>query len=191
MSDEGRAEAPPLEGENPRGGALDEAAGPSAIDGRLPKVTMFDIFAKMFGFVAREVVGTFGPEGRAALIRAVESFGLERGRGIAERARLRGLPNTPENYLSSYDMDRSDEFECFDGPGEGGVEQIFTGCPLARRFEAEGLKEFGLIYCQTIDPALARGFNERMECVHDEHFFTHGRCRFVFRLKGEGDAAGG
>jgi hypothetical protein len=158
------------------------------IDESLPKITMVELFAKLFGFVAREVSDAFGEEGERALARAVRAFGQERGRGIAERARRRGLSATPENYLASYDMDRSSDFASTASLSQGELEQIFSDCAIARQFEKDGVKRLGRIYCDNIDPALAGGYNKDMECLHPEHFFDSGRCRFLFRLK---DGKGG
>ncbi|MDR1487194.1 MAG: L-2-amino-thiazoline-4-carboxylic acid hydrolase [Deltaproteobacteria bacterium] len=146
---------------------------------------MVELFAKLFGFIAREVVETCGETGRGALVRAVERFGEERGQGIAQRAKLRGLSNTPENYLASYDMDRSSDFASVADIKDGELEQVFSRCAIARQFASDGLEQYGRLYCDNIDPALARGFNPDMECLHPEHFFDNGCCRFIFRIAKE------
>ena len=155
------------------------------IDESLPKITMVELFAKLFGFIAKEISETFGESGEEALAKAVAAFGRERGRGIAERAKLRGLPNTPGNYLASYDMDRSSEFASVATVKNGELEQVFSRCAIAGQFARDGLERYGRIYCDNIDPALAEGYNPEMECRHPEHFFDNGRCRFVFKLRGK------
>lgn len=149
----------------------------------LEPISMYQMFAKMFALVAKEVVDEFGDKGREAVKRGVWNFGVERGKGIADRAKARGKPNNSDNYLTSYDMDRSDEFESFDTYGDGQVEQLFTKCVFASQFQKDGMEEYGILYCEMIDPAIAYGYNPNLQCIHEKHFFTHGECTFCFKMK--------
>lgn len=149
----------------------------------LEPVSMYQLFARMFVHLARTTCERFGEEGEAAVREAVKSFGEERGRDIRRRAAANGHPNTPEHYLRSYDMGRSGEFESEAAYGENQVEQLFTGCVFAREFQAMGAEQYGLMYCQEIDPAIAHGYNENMDCIHDRHMFKDKQCTFCFRLK--------
>jgi hypothetical protein len=160
----------------------EEKAKELFIDESLPKITMVQLLAKLFAFIAREVGESFGEEGEEAVVRAVRRFGEERGRGIAKRASLRGLPNTPENYLESYDMDRSSEFSQVSRVVDGELLQDFSRCPIAKEFQDSSMERWGRLYCDNIDAALAKGFNPDMECLHPEHFLDGGCCRFIFRL---------
>ena len=148
----------------------------------LEPVSMYQMFAKMFALVAKEVVDEFGEKGREAVKRGVWNFGVARGQNIAKRAFARGQTNDTDNYLISYDMDRSDEFASTDTYGENQVEQLFTKCVFASQFQKEGLEEYGMIYCETIDPAIAYGYNPNMQCIHDKHFFKDNVCTFCFKL---------
>lgn len=65
----------------------------------------------MFAQIAKPVVDEYGEEGEQVIMRAVERFGHKRGQGIAQRARTNGLANSVDNYLTNYDMGRSDLFE--------------------------------------------------------------------------------
>ena len=47
--------------------------------------------AVMFGLLAREICRHFGPDADALLLRAVETYGEERGRRMAERCRQNGV----------------------------------------------------------------------------------------------------
>lgn len=149
----------------------------------LEPVSMYQMFAKMFALVAKEVVDEFGEAGRAAVKRGVWNFGVARGQDIARRAFARGKTNDSDNYLVSYDMDRSDEFASEDTYGDNQVEQLFTKCVFASQFQKEGLEEYGMIYCETIDPAIAHGYNPNLKCIHDKHFFTDGVCTFCFKME--------
>jgi hypothetical protein len=156
-----------------------------------PKVpepmTMYQLFAKMFAHIAKEVSGQFGEQGKEAIRKGVWNFGVERGKSIAGRAAAKGLPNVPANYLNNYDMERSDDFTCENTYGEGYVSQLFTQCAFADQWMKDGTEEFGLLYCQMIDPSIAHGYNEKMRCVHEKHIFKDGVCTFCFRLKEDGE----
>jgi hypothetical protein len=82
-------------------------------------------------------------------------------------------------------MDRSSDFASVASVEGGELEQIFSRCAIAAQFAKDGLERWGRIYCDAIDPALAKGYNPDMECRHPEHFFDTGRCRFVFKLAGK------
>lgn len=149
----------------------------------LEPVSMYQIFARMFIHLTKEIVEEFGEKGEAAIKRGVWNFGVERGKDIARRAHVRGQKNDSDNYLISYDMDRSDEFESIDTYGDGYVEQYFTRCVFASEFQKAGMEKYGWLYCEMIDPAIAYGYNPNLECIHEKHFFTDNVCTFCFKMK--------
>lgn len=151
----------------------------------LEPVSMYQMFARMFVAIAKEVVDEFGEKGEEAIKRGVWEFGVTRGKDIARRAEARGQKNDSDNYLISYDMDRSDEFESHDTYGKGYVEQLFTRCVFASEFKKLGMEKYGILYCEMIDPAIAYGFNPKMECIHEKHFFTDNVCTFCFKINKE------
>ena len=151
----------------------------------MQQVDMYVLFARMFAHIAREVEEACGEEGIKAVREGVRQFGLERGRDIANRARLMGHEITPEFYLSCYDMGRSDYFSSEDSVSPDLVEQNFTDCVFANTWEKDGTQKYGIHYCQMIDPAIAEGYHKDFECIHDKHFFTDGCCHFCFRMREE------
>jgi hypothetical protein len=125
--------------------------------------SMFSITAKLFAAIAKEVTEEFGQAGEQAIRRAVRAFGIERGRKIARNAAADGKPNTVENYLPYYDMERSDLFE-YDTVYSGGevpdrIDQYFHKCPLSRAWIDTGTTALGKLYCEEVDVAIAYGFN--------------------------------
>ncbi|VFS51781.1 L-2-amino-thiazoline-4-carboxylic acid hydrolase [Budvicia aquatica] len=54
----------------------------------LEPVSMYQMFARMFVALAKEVVDEFGEKGEEAIKRGVWKFGEERGKDIARRAML-------------------------------------------------------------------------------------------------------
>lgn len=145
-------------------------------------VNMYILFARLFYHLAKEAEESFGEAGTEAVRRAVWNFGTERGRDIAERARMKGCPNDIEHYLSCYDMERSEYFKSEDTLRDGKIEENFTECIFAKTFSEAGMEKYGIHYCELVDPAIAYGYNKAMKCEHDAHFFQDGRCHFVFEM---------
>lgn len=145
--------------------------------------TMYAIMAKIFAHISKAVVDRFGEEGQEAVMNGVGTFGEERGRDIARRARAAGKPNTMDHYLSNYDMGRSDlfEYETLFHPTE--IEQTFTKCAFAEQWKKDGMEQYGILYCHMIDPAIAKGYNPNFEVIHDRYVLKEGECHFRFQMK--------
>lgn len=150
----------------------------------LEEVNMYVLFARMFAEITKEVEARFGEEGIEAVREGVRQFGLKRGQNIAARVKSMGHEVSPEHYLSCYDMGRSDFFTSEDRVTEDEVEQLFTQCVFADTWTKDGTEQYGIHYCQMIDPAIAEGFDPDFKCRHDKHFFSDGVCHFCFRRDG-------
>lgn len=146
-------------------------------------VSMFVLFAKMFSITAKNLEKEFGEKGLKVLEDSVKEFGIERGKDIAARAKANGKENTLENYLDNYDMGRSEEFGYDTVYKQDGIHQDFHRCVFAKTWMDAGEEKYGRIYCENIDPAIAEGYNENMECVHDHIMYADGHCTFCFRMK--------
>jgi hypothetical protein len=147
------------------------------------KLTIYRLMAKLFAHVSKAVVVVYGEEGKHVIRDGVRAFGEKRGKGIAERARHMGKPNTIENYLSNYDMGRSDLFEYESIFKPELIEQTFTKCPFGQQWADDDMHEYGILYCQMIDPAIAKGYNPEFEVEHDQYVLKEGVCHFNFKLK--------
>lgn len=146
-------------------------------------VSIYSLMAKVFGHVTKVIVEAYGDIGENAIRQGVWTFGKERGRHIAERAKSVGKPNTIENYLTHYDMGRSDLFEYETIYREQEIEQTFTKCAFGDQWKKDGMHQYGILYCQMIDPAIAKGYNPNFEVVHDEYILKEGCCHFLFQMK--------
>ena len=154
-------------------------------NGREPD-TMFAIMAKLFAHIAKVFVERYGKdEGEQVMMDSVGTFGEERGRDIARRAAAVGKSNTMDNYLSNYDMGRSElfEYETLFHPTE--IEQTFTKCAFAEQWIKDGMEDYGILYCHMIDPSIAKGFNPNFEVIHDQYVLKEGVCHFRFQMKDE------
>jgi len=145
-------------------------------------VSIYAVMAKVFGHVTKAVVDEFGKEGEEAIKEGVWNFGEERGKNIAKRAASAGQPNTKDNYLPYYDMGRSDLFEIETVNHPDKIEQTFTACAFGDQWQEDGMGKYGILYCQMIDPALARGYHPNFDVVHDEYTLQEGQCHFLFQM---------
>ncbi|MEC5423825.1 L-2-amino-thiazoline-4-carboxylic acid hydrolase [Virgibacillus sp. C22-A2] len=151
------------------------------------EITIYALMAKLFAQVSKMISDHYGEEGKDAIREGVRTFGEQRGRGIAERAAHMGKDATIDNYLSHYDMGRSDLFEFESDIGSEVIEQTFTQCPFGQQWADDDMHEYGILYCQMIDPAVAKGYNPDFEVIHDKYVLKEGVCHFEFRLKDKQD----
>jgi len=89
--------------------------------------------------------------------------------------------------LPNYDMGRSDLFEYETEYVPNEIEQTFTRCPFGDTWKADGMEEYGILYCQMIDPSIAHGYNPNFEVVHDQYLVKDGQCHFRFQMKQKED----
>jgi L-2-amino-thiazoline-4-carboxylic acid hydrolase len=146
-------------------------------------LTIYALMAKLFAQLSKAVVDEYGDEGKDTIREGVRTFGEERGRGIAQRARANDEQNTIYNYLSNYDMGRSDLFTYTSDIKPEEIEQNFTACPFGQQWADDEMHEYGILYCEMIDPAVARGYNPKFEVEHDQYVLKQGNCHFRFKLK--------
>ncbi|MFD1168213.1 L-2-amino-thiazoline-4-carboxylic acid hydrolase [Oceanobacillus caeni] len=146
-------------------------------------LTNYALMAKLFAQISKVIVDRFGEKGKDAIREGVRTFGEERGRGIAQRARANGEENTRQNYLTNYDMGRSELFTYTTEYKEGEIEQNFTVCPFGQQWADDDMHEYGILYCEMIDPAVARGFNPDFKVEHDKYILKEGNCHFRFILE--------
>lgn len=149
----------------------------------LEPVDMYVLFAKLFAHITRQVEQACGEAGVKAVREGVHQFGMERGKDIARRAQAMGHEPDAEHYLSSYDMGRSDFFYSDNDIRQNSVEQVFTHCVFAEQWQKDGTEQYGIHYCEMIDPSIAEGYHSNFRCIHDKHFFQDGQCHFLFEMK--------
>ncbi|MBM7097592.1 L-2-amino-thiazoline-4-carboxylic acid hydrolase [Bacillus sp. H-16] len=159
---------------------------PTHVDKKKLDQNEADIYSQMaglFGQTAKSVVDEYGGRGKDAVREGVRTFGEARGKGIAERAAHLGQDNTIENYLSNYDMGRSELFEMETHHYPEVIQQTFTACPFGKQWADDNMGEYGILYCEMIDPSIAKGYNKDFEVDHDQYVLKEGVCEFKFKLK--------
>lgn len=138
-----------------------------------PSIRWAKLFAKLYFYMAKELVDTLGPEeGKNAIKHAIERFGQARVESMKAEAAERGLPPIGK---ATYDAVRE-----MPGIGWSFVPEGVKTCPLAdiwNDFGEEGA-ELGAIYCE-IDHILLNAFGVGLE---RHHWLTHGDdfCQFIF-----------
>lgn len=151
-------------------------------------VSWSTLFCRLFANLAKEVTDRFGEAGEEAIKAGVWNFGVERGQNIAERALRNDGVIDAHTYLPNYDMGRSDDFTADNVYGDNQVEQLFTQCGFADQWLADGTEKYGKLYCDVIDPAIAKGFSGDLECIHDRRIYEDGVCSFCFKMKSKKEA---
>ena len=67
--------------------------------------------------------------------------------------------------------------------GKEEINQDFDRCVFAKTWMDAGEEKYGRIYCENIDPAICKGYNEDLECIHDHIMYKDHHCTFCFRMK--------
>ena len=146
-------------------------------------VSMFVMFARFFSIVAKHLEQKYGQEGLDLLADCVKEWGFKRGQDIAARAKAQGKDNTLDQYLCNYDMERSELFGYTTDYGKEEIHQEFTRCVFAQTWMDADEEKYGRIYCENIDPAIASGYNENLQCIHDQIMYKDKHCNFCFKMK--------
>mgnify|MGYP004485697957 FL=1 len=133
----------------------------------------------------------FGERGHAAFIHAVEYYGSQRGRRMAQRAIRDGQPLTYETYCRYGEWVNTEEI-CSMGE-ENRVEisefspdyvmNIYQ-CPWHSQFKRMGLKEAGLAYCSVLDASICRGFEPDIRYEVPQTLHDHDHCIQIVRNAG-------
>ena len=140
-----------------------------------------DLWALMYITFARELVDSFGDEGREALVRAVRAYGRARGLRLRESHIMQGLPITLRSLFEHYDL-----------PGHPATEKERTEftdsklvsytyvCPYERVWKSKDANDLGRIYCENFHHAMWQAYRPDIDVqipeiltVDDPH------CRFV------------
>ena len=116
--------------------------------------------ALLFAYLAREACLRFAAEGEAAVLEGVRRYGEGRGRRTAETACSHGYENDLVGLMLFGELD-------FAATGNvSHIEQetpyavmVASRCGWRNAWQAEGVLEYGRLYCREIDAAVMRGFD--------------------------------
>ena len=123
----------------------------------------------------------FGERGRAAFIHAVQYYGFQRGRRMAQRAIWDGKPLTHPTFMEYNELLDSKDQDVV--PADGELESLspdyvlhITNCPWHDQFQVMGCLEAGGVYCSYIDEAVSRGFEPEIIFQADKNLNTDAYC---------------
>ncbi len=140
----------------------------------------FGLAAQLFSSVAKFVIEHLGPEkGEQLLKEAVEYFGIERGKRIAERVKSEGKPSTFKNWLIYTDIDSSNFRPIANVENSDFIAKI-KHCSFYKAAKEWGLEQYAKIYCKYVDYKILVGFNPDIKLIL-KHREVTGKNRCVFR----------
>jgi len=151
------------------------------------------IMAKLYYFLAKEMIDNFGDEGEQALRRAVRNFGKSRGETLRQRHNEKGLPINVESLFSDYDLPSSNDHDDVRNKiqldEDNRVSETMI-CHLQQIWQELGGEEgnrIGAIYCDEFHPHMWAAYDA---AIHTElpKLLTKNdpHCRFeVHRIKKE------
>ncbi|MFX1318195.1 MAG: L-2-amino-thiazoline-4-carboxylic acid hydrolase [Promethearchaeota archaeon] len=107
----------------------------------------------LFYHFARTLIDELGDaKGKVLILKAVESYGTERGKIIRKRVEQAGLELTMENFSKFSDLPQS---------GWEYSEEGTTYCCYAEAWMDRGVEDLGRLYCE-VDFALLKAYNPKM-----------------------------
>lgn len=145
----------------------------------------FGLAAQLFSSVAKFVIDKQGAEeGEALLKEAIEYFGLERGKQIAEKVKAEGKILSLKNWLIYSDIDSMKNFRPVTStPNEDLVVKI-KHCTFYKAAEDWGLGDYAKIYCKYVDYKILEGYNPDVKLILKQRQVTgKNRCVFQYIMK--------
>ncbi|MBD3341710.1 MAG: hypothetical protein GF353_21575 [Candidatus Lokiarchaeota archaeon] len=144
----------------------------------------FGLAAQLFCSIAKFLVDEIGEERAEKLLRkAVEYFGKERGKRIAERVKSARAQLTFKNWLIYTDID-SVNFRPVPSVKEGDFIAKVKHCSFFNAAKEWGLERYAKYYCNYVDYKILEGYNPNIKLVLDNRFETgKRRCTFRYIMK--------
>lgn len=108
-----------------------------------------DLWALMYCTMAREMVDSFGDDGKKALIRAIKNYGKVRGERLRKRHKKQGLPINMRSLFEHYDLPGHPETQKTRVKFTDNFLESYTYlCTHERLWREYGCNDVGLLYCQ-------------------------------------------
>ncbi len=143
----------------------------------------FGMAALLFASVALRVIEELGPErGEEILKEAVENFGKDRGRRIAEKVKALGKPLSFKNWLIYTDIDGRN-FEAQPEIQDDDLVAKVKSCTFYDSACACGLGEYAMIYCKYADYAILEGYNPDIKLILEQREPGKDYCLFRYIMK--------
>ena len=146
----------------------------------------FGLAAELFASMCKAIIEKLGPdEGEAVIKEAVEYFGRQRGKRIAETVKQMGKPLSFKNWLIYSDISGENFAVKPDLDNGDLVVQVGT-CQFMKAAEKWDLGEYAKIYCKYADYAILEGYNPDIKLVLEDRGKTgKDHCLFRYLMKEE------
>lgn len=146
----------------------------------------FGLAAQLFACMSKTVLDRLGPEKGEELIReAVEHFGKERGRRIAQRVQAMGKPLSFKNWLIYTDIDGRN-FPVNPYIDNGDLVAPVKECTFNRAAADWGMEEYSCLFCKYDDYAILAGYSQDIKLVLEQRHKTgKDHCLFRYIVKDE------
>lgn len=146
----------------------------------------FGLASQLFSTMAKHIIDELGPEkGEALIKKAVESFGRERGKRIAQTVQGLGKPLSLRNWLVYTDIS-PDNFAAKPSLPDGDLEAQVSSCTFYNASDAWGLGDYAKLYCKYADYAILDGYNPDVKLLLEQRQKTgKDHCLFRYILKEE------
>ncbi len=146
----------------------------------------FGLAAQLFSVMAKLIIEKLGPEEGEALIKeAVETFGRERGKRIAENVKAQGKDLSFKNWLIYTDVDGGN-FPVQPRIDQGDLVADVGACSFITAADKWGLRDYAKLYCKYADYAILEGYNPdvllKLDTRHDS---GQDHCCFRYVMKEE------
>jgi len=141
----------------------------------------FGLASQLFSSIAKFIIEKLGSKDGVALLKeAVEYFGRERGKRIAERVKAEGKPLTFKNWLIYSDIDSIKNFKPIASIEDSDFIIKVKNCTFYNGAEEWGLGDYAKIYCKYVDYCILEGYNPDIKLILKERQAT-GKKRCIFR----------
>ncbi len=156
-------------------------------NGRRYQTPGFGLASQLFATTAKHVIAKMGPvEGEKLLRDAIEEFGRERGRRIADAVRRNRKPLSLRNWLIHTDIG-PENFAVKPSFPDGDLEARVGACTFMAAADAWGLRDYAKIYCKYADYAILDGYNPDVKLIlKDRHQTGADHCVFRYVMKRKG-----
>jgi len=144
----------------------------------------FGLAAQLFATMCKVIIQRLGSaEGEALIKEAVESFGRERGKRIAEKVAAQGKPLSFKNWLIYTDIDGGN-FSAKPSIVDHNLLAHVKECSFYKAASEWGLGEYASIYCKYADYAILEGYNPDVKLMLEtRHKNGKDHCLFCYSMK--------
>ena len=148
---------------------------------------MAKTLARLYFFLAREIVDEYGEDAKKVIERGVYKYGESRGKDIREQVLAANKPLTVANLNEYYDLPLHLAWISTDKKDENYTEKRVTYCPFASQWQELNGEDLGKIYCLQ-DLSLRKGFNPSFEfCQYTNILDGQEDCHSILRGSTQSD----